>query len=203
MKSIDLNLKLAIIYALREMDLLPEFDKDAFWEKTLGEPYDDYAGYAYENVPEVIEYYQNFKIPKRLLKKIKKISWPEFDIIYDVNSQSDGEDNFFEIASLEGIETCSQLESLDLHLGLEPITWEVKKWKLKKVYVSLQPLSKLKNLKEVILEGYLREVESLLAIPSLRKLKIKEHTKVLEVEEKKLNLQFFKETAKKKGIQVV
>jgi hypothetical protein len=197
----DLNFKLAIIHSLREIEVLPPFDKDAFWQETFGEPYDDFAEYAYENVSEIIDYYRNFELNPKQLEQIQSVSWLEFDIISDINSQWDGEDNFFEIQSIEGIEYCRNIEKLSLQLGLEPLPWEVKKWGLKKTYVNLQPLKELKKLQELALEGYLQNISSILEIPSLKKIKINS-CKILEVEEKKLDLKNFLELVKKKGIKI-
>ncbi len=196
----DLNFKLAVIQALREINVLPPFDKDAFWQKTFGEPYDDFADYAYENVPEVIEYYRHFELKPEQLEQIKSISWLEFDIIYDINSQWDGEDNFFEIQSIEGIEYCKNVEKLYLQLGLDPMPWEVKQLGLQKTYVNLQPLKELKKLKELKLDGYVQNVDAVLEIPSLKKLKIK-YCMILEVEEKKLDFEDFIRKIKENGIE--
>jgi hypothetical protein len=195
----DLNFKLAVIHSLREMAVLPPFDKEAFWQETFDEPYDDFAEYAYENVPKVIDYYRNFELKPEELEQVKSISWLEFDIIYDINSQWDGEDNFFEIQSIEGIEYCKNVEKLSLQLGLDPLPWEVKKWGLKKTHVNLQPLKELKNLQELVLEGYVQNINSVLEISSLKKVKINS-CKILEVEEKKLDFEDFMRKLNEKGV---
>jgi len=197
----DLNFKLAIIHSLRKIDALPSFDKNAFWLETFGEPYDDFADYAYENVPEVIEYYRNFELKPEQLEQIKSISWLEFDIIYDINSQWDGEDNFFEISSIEGIQHCPNIEKLRLALGLDPMPWEVKQLGLQKTYVNLQPLKELKKLQELTLEGYVQNVATILEIPSLKKLKKIEYCNILEVEEKKLDFEDFIGKIKENGVK--
>jgi hypothetical protein len=189
----DINFKLCLINTLRKQKLVPKFNKKKFWQDTFGAPYDDYADYAYQSVPEVIAYYQNFEIDKSLLDKITKIQWSgSEDIIFDINSQWDGEDNTFEISSLAGIELCEKVEKIDLTLGLDPMPWEIKKLNLQKTFVSLSPLAKLPKLKELTLAGFLQDIEVLLEIPSLKKLQIAPHSKILEVTENRLDYEAFK-----------
>jgi len=189
----DLNLKLAIIYELRSQHLLPNFDKQKFWQETFQEKYDMYADYNYKPVPEVIAYYQNYTIPVELLAQIKKITWIEFDICCDINDQWDGEDNSFEIASLEGIEHCKNLEELDLQVGLDPYQWEKG---LKKTYASLEPLEKLAYLKKIRLAGMVKNLQILLEMPQLQKIKLDSYLKT----EENMDLEVFGTLLAQKGI---
>jgi hypothetical protein len=164
----DLNLKLAIIYQLRKQRLLPKFNKKKFWKQTFGITYDAYADYNYERVSEVADYYNNYVISPELFLKVDELTWIEFDIIYDIYDQWDGEDNQFEIASLEGIEQCQGIGKISISVGMDPYKWEG----LEKTYVSLNPLIKLPHLTELKISGYMQDVSAVLLIRSLKQLSL-------------------------------
>ncbi len=120
----DLNLKLAVIQALRDLELMAKFDKDAFWQTTFGEPYDPRASYNYEVVAEVVEYYRRLELPRALVAEVKQLGWYAglSPIIGDLQTHWDGEDDFYSIASLAGIEACTSLEGLEIEDGMHSIS---------------------------------------------------------------------------------
>lgn len=172
----DLNLKLAIIQELRDLKKIPKFSKKDFWKKTFGIKYDMDEEYNYRLVPEVVMYYQNLEIPADLLFELKSIFWmPSYKIKSDkihndIFDQWGGEDNEFQIISLEGIEHCQNLKEIYFDaLGI----YSQGKWDKPTTYASLLPLQKLLQLDNLALhDSLVSNLDVILEIKSLQKVKL-------------------------------
>jgi hypothetical protein len=109
------NLKLAMIGQLMTDDVLPLFDLDVFFEEHLGQPYDGCADYNYAPIPEVEAYLTHLELDDSALLPLTRLAIDGGDEIYHyVWPQWEGEDDYFAFISLDGIEQCINLTSLDI-----------------------------------------------------------------------------------------
>ncbi len=104
---------------------------------------------------------QGLKLSKYPLKKIERLSWAaSSDMVYHIWNQYDGEDDYFEIRSLEGIGICSNLKEIFIEYQ-----WRV---------TDLTPLSSLKKLEELtVFSGKIivDSLKPLLELPALKKVR--------------------------------
>ncbi len=158
--TMDKNLHYAILDELERQGLF-KFDIEAFFKKYMPEEYDDSADYNYEPI-EAVEYYlQGLKLSKYPLKKIEELSWAAYsELISHIWNHYDGEDNYFEISSLEGIEVCPNLKKIFIEYQ-----WNI---------IDLTPLGALKKLEELTVLSNITvdSLKPLLELPALKKVKL-------------------------------
>jgi hypothetical protein len=180
----DKNLKYAILDELKTNNHF-DFDKEEYFEKKLKKEYDS-TKYDNKPIKEIEKYFQDIKLSKYPLSKVNELSWTAYsDIVYDIWGQYDGEDDYFNIQSLDGIEICPNIKSIHIEY-----VWNVK---------DLSPLNKLKLLEEITIFSK-TEVESLkplLVLSNLKKLKLECITFKDQSETDKVI-----EELKKKGVKV-
>ena len=154
----DINLRLAIVQALQDAELLRPFDKEAFYEEATGEPYDDNADYNYEYNEDIARAITGAPVTAAMLAKIDALSWDATcDVIFDVWTHFDGESEEFEIRDLTGIGRLTGLRSFSIdHAG------HVER---------LDPFTECPALEELVLVGgAVSDLTPLRSLPKLRKL---------------------------------
>ena len=156
------NVKLAIIGQLMDDDILPPFDIDTFFEEHLGQSYDGYAEYNYAPIPEVEGYLAGLELDDAALSALKILDIDGDDQIYqNIWPQWDGEDDYFAFTSLDGLEQCRNLTTLDI-CGI-----------LSEQPLDLTNLKALPIFETLILDGAaLDDVRPLLDIPTLKTVKL-------------------------------
>ncbi len=135
----NINLKLLVISSLieaNELDYEEEYCEEVFdkidEDEVLSE---DMYGLP---IPELVDYFAQLDLTS-YFNKVNKISLDGGRAIYSIVSYSwDGEDDAFNITSLDGIEALQNLEVLDANTMLG-------------ASVSLQPLAQLHKLRQVSL----------------------------------------------------
>lgn len=184
------NLKLAILGQLMAQDIIPPFDIDTFFEEHLGQSYDGYAEYNYYPIPEVETHLAGIELNDEdevLQLDTLNIS-SDSDIYRSIYPQWDGEDDYFAITSLDGIEICRNLKSLDI-LGIASLDQPL----------DLTALTYLPVLERFGLDGaFLADLQPLLDVPALKTLSLS-HTTIAPA---KKNLHIFP-MLREKGIIVV
>ena len=104
----DINFKISIIGALHD---LGHYDTEA---KAIHERYYNASDFSYKPIPEVLAFYQDLVIPQEILDKIEHLIPDGGDLCYVYLMHNwDGEDEQFDINSIEGIELLSNLQSFD------------------------------------------------------------------------------------------
>ena len=161
--TMDKNLHYAILNELEDQGLF-KFDIGAFFKKYMHKEYDDFADYNYEAIERVEYYLQGLKLSKYPLKKIERLSWAaSSDMVFHIWNQYDGEDDYFQIHSLEGIGICPNLKEIFIEYQ-----WSV---------TDITPLSALKKLEELTVFSGKITVDSLkplLELPALKKVRLED-----------------------------
>lgn len=104
----DLNFKISVIGALHELDFYKEE------AEALCNEFGDEDNYSYEPIPEVMEYYTNLEIDPEKLAKIEGLYPDGGDECYMFAMDNwDGEDETFDISSIEGIQLLVNLKTFD------------------------------------------------------------------------------------------
>ena len=151
------NLKYSIINSLLLTGTF-KFNKEYFFKQYLSKIYDQSASYNFSPIIEIEKYFQNLELSDFNLKDIEILSWSSYeDIVYDIWGQYDGEDDYFNIKSLEGIDICPNIKEIHIEY-----VWSVS---------DISPLSKLNKLEEITIFSGKIEVDSLMPLISLPKLK--------------------------------
>lgn len=102
----DNNLRFAILSALCLKGVYRYVDKEQYFNDTADENYEPY--------PPIIEYWLKQPIDP-YLDKITELTWgPEEEIIFNIWTYWDGEDDYFDIKSLADIEQLKNLKSLQI-----------------------------------------------------------------------------------------
>lgn len=161
----DKNLRLAIIGNLIQEEYF-QFSIEDFFENELNKKFDLMAKYNYEPLPEVEEYFKQLDLKSLGAEKLESIYFEAGDdIIHFVWNQWDGEDEYFDIQSLDGIEICKNIKELNIDLlsNITDLTPLESLSKLEDISItnvssnsttiSLKPLLKIKTLKKVTLEN--------------------------------------------------
>lgn len=159
----DPNLKLAIISQLITNGLF-SFDKEAFFIDKFKRKWDPNASYNNEPNEEIKNYFLSIELNKFDLKQITNFSficgepttiaiWPFWD----------GEDDYFHIRSLQGIEICPNIKTFEIDMY--------------SYITDFTPLTKLKHLEEVSIEYNwepepIKTLEPFLEIKTLKKLSL-------------------------------
>ena len=163
--NIDDNLRYAILEKLRYMGLF-QFDKDEFFKNVLKKKFNDNASYNYEPYEPVENHLKAVDLLSLPLDKIETISWclGDVDIIYDICNFWDGEDEYFNIDSLENIDICKNLKEIKF-FGL----WSVE---------DLSPLKNLSKLEKLKITNFseteITSLSPLLELPNLKQLHLSE-----------------------------
>lgn len=102
----DNNLRLAILSALCWQGVYSYVDKKQYFNDTADENYEPY--------PPIIQHWLKQPI-NPYLNKITELTWgPEDEMIFNIWTYWDGEDNYFDIKSLAGIEQLKNLKTLKI-----------------------------------------------------------------------------------------
>lgn len=104
----DINFKFSVISALHE---------EGFYvaeAKALNDQYGDEDDFSYKPIPEVYEYYKNLEIDPEKLALVTSLYPDGGDQCYMyLMNNWDGEDDTFDISSIEGIEHLPNLKIFD------------------------------------------------------------------------------------------
>jgi len=108
----DLNLQRAVFESLVRQGARSRFDAERFIAEDAGQPYSDVADYNYSPHPAVLAYWKNQWPPKEMAQ-LTSLTWdPTNDVQLSIWLYHDGEDGYFDIVSLQGIESLPRLESI-------------------------------------------------------------------------------------------
>jgi hypothetical protein len=152
----DPNLRLILLEAAWNEDLLPRFDKDAFYRDALKEKYDPRAEYNQRIDERVRDALLSAPLDDDVLSQLKIVTWDGGNEAFlDIWTYWDGESGEFDVVDLAGIEKCTSLERLLFLAGAR--------------FPDCVPLGGLTQLHEVRIRG--EEPASLGALLSLPKLK--------------------------------
>jgi uncharacterized protein (TIGR02996 family) len=155
----DRNLKLIVIEALRNKNLLPSFDPREFYAVELGKKWDDNAAYTYRVDRHVLKHLLAIPITREMAQKIDKLTWDGGHAVFrDIWRHWDGEDETFHVRDLSGIEELVNLRVLVLGYGNR-----VKQW---------APAIRLPHLEVVELwGGGMKDIGVLAGAPALKKVR--------------------------------
>lgn len=154
----DPNLKLTLIQAAWIANLLPPFDKDAFYRDVLGTPYDPRAEYNNRIDERVRDAILATSLSDDLLRRLTYVVWDAGNEIHNlIWTNWGGESDEFYIHDLSGIEGCENLEQL-LFIGGAS-------------FDDCSPLARLSRLSHLMIEGKQpADMKPLLTLPKLAKL---------------------------------
>jgi uncharacterized protein (TIGR02996 family) len=157
----DPNLKLTLLQALRDLELLPEFDKEAFFRDVLHKEYDEFAAYNERLDKRVLRALLATKLPDTLLAKIEQLVWDAGnDVHHDVWTNWDGEDETFDVRDLTGLEACTGLKSITFIAGSQVSDWS--------------PVAGLPRLQQIYASGArARSLSPFLELPALKQLSVR------------------------------
>lgn len=111
----DINLKLALINTLMGDNLIPEFNIKSFFREILSREYDSNSDYNWIPIKSIEKYFAELYLKHEDLLSIRSLYVDGGDDIYHyIIPQWDGEDNYFNIRSLEGIQSCSSLRQIQI-----------------------------------------------------------------------------------------
>lgn len=111
------NLQLALLDNLMEDGVIQRFDRNAFFLKYRSEPFDPNCDYNFEPLPDVEAYLLRIELKDSDLAQLTAVSVdPGQRLQQDIFPQWDGEDNYFDVPSLEGLQRCTNAKQLHLEL---------------------------------------------------------------------------------------
>jgi hypothetical protein len=156
----DPNLRLTLLQAAWDAGALPPFDKQAFYQNTLGEPYDPKADYNERIDKRVRDALLATPMPDDVLERLKVVAWDGGnDVHHFVWTNWDGESDEFDVADLTGIEKCKNLERLLFIAGAR--------------FTDCKPLTGMSKLRDVMIHGTkLFDLRPLSTLPALDKLEV-------------------------------
>jgi hypothetical protein len=159
----DPNLRLTLLNSLWNANLLPRFDKEAFYRDVLREEWDPEAEYNDGVDERVREHLLSIPLSDDLLAKLMMVVWDGGnEVHHHIWTNWDGEDDTFNVRDLRGIEACTNLEVLEFTGGAS--------------FGDCSPLAGLSKLRRVTLfGGWLTNATALLSLPSLKKLECVVH----------------------------
>lgn len=164
----DRNLKYLILECLADEEYFDLKSLTDIYRDEFDEQWDTMADYNYEPNPRIEEYYNRLKLEDFEIDKLESIVFSDpLDIHHNVWNQWDGECEYFDILSLEGIGVCKNLTELELLAmtdveDLSPLSSLIKLKALTidnnnfgeiKVMKGLETLLKLKELESVTIEN--------------------------------------------------
>ena len=159
-----------------------------FIEKHLKKKYKDTASYNYRAYQPIEEYFGTLDLKTFPLEKIEKLTWASYsEIVFNIWGNYDGEDDYFALQSLEGIEICPNIKRIHIEYvwsvtDLAPLSKlnqleEITVFSGKIKVNSLKPLQELPNLKKIYLQGLVfadqEETDKLVELLISRGIKVK------------------------------
>ncbi len=156
----DPNLRLTLLNSLWNANLLPAFDKDAFYRDVLHEEWDPAADYNDGVDDRVREHLLATKLPEEALAKLTLVTWDGGnEAFHHIWTNWDGEDDTFSVRDLRGIEACMNLEVLEFTGGA--------------AFGDCAPLAGLAKLRRATLfGGWITNARPLLSLPALKKVEL-------------------------------
>ena len=107
----NLNFKFSVIEALMHEDKLPQFDARAHLASKGIEM--DFVESLQEPYQPLITYYSDLELPREALGEVRELIFDAgLDVLVTVFPAWDGEDDRFEIKSVEGIDLLTKLEKI-------------------------------------------------------------------------------------------
>ncbi len=159
----DPNLRLTLLNALWNAQLLPQFDKEAFYRDTLHDAYDPEADYNDRIDERLRDHLLSIALPQDLLAKLKTLVWDGGnEVHHHIWTNWDGDTDVFDVRDLRGIEAVSELEVLEFTAGA--------------AFGDISPLASLPKLRRAtLLGGWTTSLRPLLRLPSLRTVEVVSH----------------------------
>lgn len=112
-RIVDPNLRLTLLQAAWDENLVSRFDKEAFFRDELHQELDDEADYNNRIDTRVRDALLAIPLPDETLAQIRLVEWDGGNRIWrEIWTNWDGESGEFDVKSLSGIEACTGLESL-------------------------------------------------------------------------------------------
>jgi hypothetical protein len=154
----DPNLQLIVLQAAWTENLLSGFDKEAFFQNVIGEPWDDQADYNYDPDERIRKALLSIELSDDVLAKVRRVEWDGGKIVFrHIWTYWDGGGDYFRVCDLSGIGVCRNLKELVFIGGAG--------------FSSIDPVADLKELEvfrdHASLSG-LKDIGPLLHLPKLR-----------------------------------
>lgn len=172
------NLHLALLDNLMDAAIVPRFDRNAFFLEYRREPFDPDCNYDFKPLLDVEAFLLRTELRAVDLAQLEEVSIdPGQRLQQDIFPQWSGEDAYFDIPTLDGLQQCTNAKVLWLEL-LPPDD-----------PADIEALRQMPLLKKVTFNGgHLANVSALGAIPDLRRLEFivtrindtQENRKILE-----------------------
>jgi uncharacterized protein (TIGR02996 family) len=156
----DPNLKLTLIEMLRIKKLVPQFDKEAFWELDLGKKYDKDAKVHDRVDQRVLKHLLATPITREMAAAVDVLSWQADNKVHsDVWQHWDGTQHTFDLRSLDGIEAFPNIREIYMLYGNGVRDW--------------RPAAKLLRLEEISLfNGEVEDIGQLASAPALKRIRL-------------------------------
>lgn len=114
----DPNLQLLLLQAAWDQELIPPFDKAAFFRDVLKEESDTEADYNYKLDRRVLDALLAIPLGADVLSQIRSVEWDGGNPIFlEIWSCWDGESDEFDVHDLTGINECTALEEISFIAG--------------------------------------------------------------------------------------
>lgn len=156
----DPSLRLLLLQAAWNENLIPRFDKAAFFRDQLHEELTDEGEYNYRIDTRVLDALLAIPLTDETLAKLKFVEMDAGNQIYGyIWSYWDGESGEFDVKDLSGIEACTALESLIFIAGA--------RFKDVSPLAGLPALTEFKDFSDPI-----ADLRPLLSVPKLRTLDV-------------------------------
>ncbi len=111
------NLRFAILDQLMESGAIPRFDLSAFFLTSRGEEYDPNNDYDFAPLDDVADHLANVSLDDSTLCQMTELDiYAGNELQHVIFPQWSGEDHYFDIPTLDGIERCAGLQSLSIQL---------------------------------------------------------------------------------------
>lgn len=111
------NLHFAILNELMDADLLPAFDVAAFFTANRPESFDPNNDYDFAPLDDVADHLALMTIDDTLLAKLTELSiYAGTTLQHQIFPQWSGEDDYFDVPTLDGLQQCVNLRSLSVQL---------------------------------------------------------------------------------------
>ena len=156
----DDNFRLTLLQSAWDQELLPPFDKQAFYAGELKTPYDPRADYNDRIDERVKKHLLAIPLPDELLANLTRVTWDGGnEVFHYIWTNWDGESDEFAVHNIAGIEVCTGLETLQFISGAQ--------------FDDCAPLARLSKLEDVmLLGGTMADLRPLTKLPRLRKVEV-------------------------------
>ncbi len=155
------NLKLALIGQLITNQIL-KFDIHELYMKIYGHDWDPISKYNHLPQKEIEDFFYLYPVDDTILQDLQELNIEVGNIIYHlIWNQWNGENNYFHITSLDGIEKCKNLKKIYIEY-----LWNAN---------DLSPLRELDHLESLVIYSWgnnLNSLKPLLEIDSLRQISL-------------------------------